>query len=179
MIPLLPVNAPLVTIARSEHEKALRKKTAAFDPARFKKGELQTLVRTMRKIMKRAQGIGLSANQVGFDLNFCIVEPPTEATGNKRVMYALGNLRVVKRGEEMADDEEGCLSVPGLAGTVSRYDKITVEGIDIQGKKTRVKAWGLLARIFQHEMDHLQGGLFIDKAKEVHEVQSEVGKNKP
>ena len=178
MTPLLPDNAPLATIAHSEQEKALRKKTTPFDPTQFKKGELQALVRTMRKIMKHAQGIGLSANQVGLDLNFCIVEPPTEATGNKRVMYALGNLRVVKRSEEMADDEEGCLSVPGLAGMVSRYDKITVEGIDIQGKKTRVKAWGLLARIFQHEMDHLQGGLFIDKAKEVHEVSQEVSHKK-
>lgn len=163
-------DAPLVTIATKEDEKSLRNKTARFDPSHYTKRDLQTLVRTMRKIMKRAQGIGLSANQVGLDLNFCVVEPPLDATNAKRIFYAIGNPVITKFSKETTADEEGCLSVPGLYGPVPRPEKITVEGIDISGKKLKIKAWGLLARIFQHEIDHLGGGLFIDKATELHKT---------
>lgn len=171
-------DAPIVTIAQKENERALRKKTRRFDLSDYRKRDLQTLARAMRKIMKRAQGIGLSANQVGIDLNFCVVEPPTDAADAKRVFYAIGNPVITKRSETMNTDEEGCLSVPDLYGPVPRHEKITVEGIDIAGKKLKIKAWGLLARIFQHEIDHLNGGLFIDKATEVHLAPKEVRNKK-
>ena len=73
--------------------------------------------------------------------------------------------------DEAANMEEGCLSVPEIFGKVVRPAKVVLEGWDKNGKKLKIKAWGLLARIFQHEMDHLDGKLFIDKAKYLHKYQ--------
>ncbi|HEX2908309.1 MAG TPA: peptide deformylase, partial [Phototrophicaceae bacterium] len=72
--------------------------------------------------------------------------------------------------KEMVEGVEGCLSIPGYVGTVNRHEKVTVTGLDRQGKPFRVKAEGWLARVFQHEIDHLEGRLYIDLAKEVWEV---------
>ena len=69
--------------------------------------------------------------------------------------------------------EEGCLSVPEIFGAVERPEKITLEGFDTGGKKIKIKAWGLLARIFQHETDHLNGILFIDKAKNLRRYEKQ------
>src|SRR3989344_2580848 len=140
-----------------EEERLLCTRMKPFDPAEFSPKELRALVRTMRLIMKREEGIGLSANQVGLNLNLCIVEPPREGASGKRVWFAVGNPVIVKRSQGTTEDEEGCLSVPTLYGAVPRYEKITVEGIDMNGKKLKIKARGLLARIFQHEIDHLNG----------------------
>lgn len=67
--------------------------------------------------------------------------------------------------------EEGCLSVPGIYGDVERPEKITLVGQDRYDKKIKIKAWGLLARVFQHEVDHLNGILFIDKAKSIQKIE--------
>jgi len=67
--------------------------------------------------------------------------------------------------------EEGCLSVPGVWGIVSRSNRITIEGLDLNGKKIKIKAWGFLAQVFQHEIGHLNGALFIDKAKELKKTE--------
>lgn len=182
----LSSETPLVTVAAKADERFLRRKTAAFDPTAYPRKVRYAMVRSMRKIMREHQGIGLSANQVGMDLNFCVVEPPREdgstaltvggstsstAGGKKRAFYALGNPAIVTRSAETGEDEEGCLSVPETYGAVSRHERVTVEGVDIHGRRVRVRARGLLARIFQHEIDHLSGVLFVDKAKEVHKAE--------
>lgn len=165
----LTEKTPIVVAGTREAERFLRRTTTAFDPDRYPRKELHAMVRTMRKIMKRSQGIGLSANQVGINLNFCVVEPPKEE-GKARVFYALGNPVILKRSIETIEGEEGCLSVPETYGAVPRHAQVTVEGIDIHGRTVRVKARGLLARIFQHEIDHLNGVLFTDKTKELHPI---------
>lgn len=164
----LDASSSIFMRGEKEEEQLLRTRMKPFDPTHFSPKELRALVKIMRLIMKREDGIGLSANQVGLNLNFCIVEPPADTTKGKRIMYAIGNPKITKQSEELTEDEEGCLSVPALYGTVSRIEKITVEGIDIHGKKLKIKAKGLIARIFQHEIDHLAGTLFIDKATDLH-----------
>jgi len=162
----------ILTIDVKKEDKFLRHKTADFDFAKFSKKEITALIARMRRIMHGANGIGLSANQIGLDLKMFIAEIPDAQGGTK--FYAVFNPKIEKAGGEAAVFEEGCLSVPGKWGDVERAAQITIAGFDKNGKPAKIKAWGLLARVFQHEMDHLNGKLFIDKAKKVHEVPAEI-----
>jgi len=87
--------------------------------------------------------------------------------------YVLVNPEIIKRSEEKVTDIEGCLSVPGLAGKVERHEAITVRAKNRFGKPLKIDAEGWLARIFQHEIDHLDGVLYIDRAEEVFEPTPE------
>lgn len=115
---------------------------------------VRKLIRDMRDTMEDAPGVGLAANQVGV-LKRVIVWDHDGDTG------ALINPEIVDRGGS-AEDEEGCLSLPGLRYPVVRAQWIRVEGLDADGKPVRREAEDLVARIFQHEIDHLNGVLFID-----------------
>jgi peptide deformylase len=154
----------LIVDKRSE-EKVLRKKAADFDFHKFTRREIAELIAKMQRIMRKANGIGLSANQIGLDYKMFVAEVP-DAQGNKK-FYAVFNPRLEKASEEKVSYEEGCLSVPGKWGDVLRPAKVVVSGLDKNGRPVKVKAWGLLARVFQHEMDHLNGKLFIDRTKKV------------
>jgi peptide deformylase len=123
--------------------------------------EIRTLVKKMKKIMEKADGIGLAANQIGVPLRLFVAKVDKK-------FYAVLNPKIVKTSKEKTVIEEGCLSLPTLFGPVERPEKITLVGIDPYGRKIQIKATGLLARVFQHEVDHLNGVLFIDKAKEVY-----------
>lgn len=152
------------TIHNKKEEKLLRTKLAPFDFARHSRQEIRDLIKRMREEMKAANGIGLSANQIGLNMQVFIAQPDKK-------LYAIFNPEIVKVSEEMAVIEEGCLSVPDVFGKVERPAKIILAGYDTSGKKVKIKAWGLLARVFQHEMDHLKGVVFIDKAKELHKYE--------
>jgi peptide deformylase len=154
------------TLDNKKEEKVLRRKTADFDFAAFSKKEITDLVTRMRRIMLKANGIGLSANQIGLNLNMFVAEIPDTTGGTK--FYAVFNPKIEKMSDDKVIYEEGCLSVPGTWGDVERPDKIIVAGFDKTGKPAKIKARGLLARVFQHELDHLNGKLFIDKAKNLH-----------
>jgi peptide deformylase len=145
-------------------EKILRKKTATFDFDKYTKKEIRSLIKEMRTIMKRSDGVGLSANQVGLDKKMFVAE-----IENK--FYAIFNPKITKRSDEKSEMEEGCLSVPDKFGTVARSEKIWLEGQNADGKKLKIKAWGFLARVFQHEVDHLEGKLFVDKSKDVYSAK--------
>ena len=149
------------TMDNKKEAKILRKKMADFDFAKFSKKEIQQLLAKMRETMKKANGIGLSANQIGLDFNLFVAQ----AEGK---FYAIFNPKITKFSNEKSVLEEGCLSVPEVFGPVSRPAKIVLEGLDKNGKPLKIKAWGLLARIFQHEVDHLNGIVFTDKAKELY-----------
>ena len=155
--------AKIVTIAAKKDEKFLRTKTAHFDFSKFSKKEIRELVKRMRQNMRDADGIGLSANQIGLDMRVFVA-----MVENK--FYALFNPEIVQLSKEITPMDEGCLSVPGVYGLVERPAKVTLKGLDANGKPIKIKAWGLLAKVFQHEVDHLNGGLFIDKAKQVERV---------
>lgn len=170
----------IFTIENKKDEKFLRKRTTPFDFSRFTRKELDKLVKEMRETMKKADGIGLAANQVGLDMQMFIAQiMPVDRHGKPRSLsapeqkfYAVFNPRITKVSKETEATDEGCLSVPGgYFGDVTRPAKVTLEGFDKNGKKIKIKAWGLLARVFQHEVDHLNGILYIDKARNLRKYE--------
>ena len=120
----------------------------------------QTVARVadMFETMYQARGVGLAAPQVGWDARLFIVN----VTANKRDELVFVN-PVIVEAVGTVNEEEGCLSVPGLQGEVPRAERVTITGIDENRQKVKIKAEGLLARIFQHELDHLNGTLFVDR----------------
>lgn len=129
----------------------------------FGNPKLQKLVRNMRETMIHAEGIGIAAPQVGSSLRLAIV-----AASNERERIIV-NARIVRRSWRKWSMDEGCLSVPGKFGPVRRPWAITVEYQDVDGVSHRERVEGMLARVFQHEIDHLDGMLFIDRAKRIEE----------
>ncbi|MCX6070242.1 MAG: peptide deformylase [Chloroflexi bacterium] len=134
--------------------------------------EVRRLIDDMIETMRIAPGVGLAAPQVGDSRRVIVVEyaePPEQEGEQVRSpkLYVLVNPEIVRHGQDLVTGVEGCLSVPGLIGQVERYDAATVKGLNRQGQSVRIKAAGWLARIFQHEIDHLDGTLFIDRASEV------------
>ncbi len=151
-------------IGNKKEAKLLRKKAADFDFKKYSKKDAEEIIKKMREIMKKSDGVGLSANQMGLDLNVFVAQ----AEGK---FYSIFNPKIAKFSEEALEAEEGCLSVPEVFGSVERPAKVTLEAFDKNGKKIKIKAWGLLARIFQHETDHLNGTVFIDKATDLHKYE--------
>ena len=145
-------------------EKILRKKIVAFDFDKYTKKEIRELIKKMRTTMRRADGVGLSANQVGLNEKMFVAEVDHK-------FYAIFNPKIIKKSDEKSEMEEGCLSVPDKFGTVIRADKVWLEGQNADGKKLKIKAWGFLARVFQHELDHLEGKLFIDRSKDIYSTK--------
>jgi peptide deformylase len=133
--------------------KVLRQKALEI-PKITKKTQL--LVDDMFRIMRAANGIGLAAPQIGILLRIIVVSPD----GMKPT--ALINPKIVKAEGEI-DGEEGCLSIPGLYGDVNRPATVVVEALDRKGRICQFDLEGLKARVIQHEIDHLDGILFIDK----------------
>jgi peptide deformylase len=119
---------------------------------------IRVLVERMLKAMKEANGIGLAAPQVGVSRQILVV-----SLDNKD--YVLINPEIVSL-EGCAVDTEGCLSFPSLQGDVARAQRVVVRALDRHGKPFEIEAENLLARVFQHEYDHLDGVLFIDKVDE-------------
>ncbi len=161
----------IVAVGNKNNEKILRKKAVGFDFKKFTRKEVNELVAKMRRVMKTANGIGLSANQIGLPYRMFVAEVPDMQGGMK--FYAVFNPKIEKASEETVPYEEGCLSVPGVWGDVTRPARIVVSGFDKNGKPTKVKAWGLLARVFQHEVDHLNGRLFTDRTKKLRHAHAE------
>lgn len=148
----------ILKISDKKDEKFLRRKTVPFDFGSLSKDEMRELINDMRNTMKKADGVGLAANQVGIDKSFFVAEFDGK-------FYAIFNPEIVKKSKEEDSLEEGCLSVPGGFGDVKRASEITIKGFDKNGKRIKMRAWGHLARIFQHEVDHLDGKLYIDHLK--------------
>ncbi len=118
--------------------------------------ETRELIERMYEIMAANRGLGLAAPQIGVSKRVFVYDVGEGP-------HALINPRLTKTSGEQVG-MEGCLSIPGLQGEVARYERVTVAGINEEGKKVKIKAEGLLARVFQHELDHLDGTLFVDKA---------------
>ena len=124
-------------------------------------GKLQNLIDDMAVTMYDAPGIGLAAIQVGHDKSLLVydVSPKDE----ERSLQVLINPRIISKEGTVISEEEGCLSVPDFRCDVKRASLIIVEGVDREGKPRRIEAEGLLALVLQHEIDHLNGKLFIDR----------------
>lgn len=137
--------------------------------------ELQTLIDDMIDTMREAPGVGLAAPQVDVPLRVIVVEYGDDE--NEEVppkLFAVVNPEITRYSTENEVGTEGCLSIPGYAGDVERPLGVTVKGLNRRGQPVKFKAEGWLARIFQHELDHLDGVLFIDRAEKVwkHEGQT-------
>lgn len=142
-------------------------KVRTFDAA------LHQLIDDMVETMLAAPGQGLAAPQVAVSQRVIVVRLPDDEWAVEEYgedagkLYEVVNPEVVKTSSEVEDGIEGCLSIPGYLGRVERYAEVTVKGKDRRGKVIRIKAKGWLARVFQHEIDHLDGVLYIDRASEV------------
>jgi len=159
----------ILLIENKNENLFLRKRPADFDFKKWRKGDITALILKMRRIMHAANGVGLSANQIGLDFRMFVAEIPDSQGGTK--FYAVFNPKIEKKSDEKIEFEEGCLSIPGTWGEVERPEKIVVSGFDKNGKPVKIKTWGFLARVFQHEIDHLDGKLFIDRTKKVYKVE--------
>jgi len=148
----------ILKIDNNKHNKFLRKKVSDFDFSDYNKDELRILLNKMRDVMHSVEGVGLAANQVGIDARFFIAEFDGK-------FYAIFNPEIIKTSKTIESLEEGCLSVPGKYDAVERSAEVTIKGLDRNKKRVKMRVWGHLARIFQHEVDHLNGKLFIDYIK--------------
>ena len=141
------------------------KKVSAID------GSIQRLVDDMIETMRQTHGVGLAAPQIGVSLRVVVLQMPDEEP------VAIINPEIVKCSGER-EVTEGCLSVPGYYAEIKRSDSVTVKGLDRQGKKIRIKATDLLAQALEHEIDHLNGVLYIDHLESedrLHKIEPEAG----
>lgn len=121
--------------------------------------EMRRLVRDMFETMYAEEGVGLAAPQVGISDRIIVIDPHVEGVEP----LALVNPEILDASKETEKSEEGCLSIPGLRDLVERSARVRVRGLTPEGELREVEAEGLLARILQHEVDHLDGILFIDR----------------
>jgi peptide deformylase len=131
--------------------------------------------------MHEAPGVGLAAPQIGLSERLIVVEyyeheedEDEEDEDAPKKVWAVLNPEIVKASEEKLMGIEGCLSIPNLVGEVERHAAVQVRGLNRHGKPMKIKAEGWLARIFQHEIDHLNGVLFTDRATRVWQPPQEV-----
>ena len=167
-MPLLDIIQPDNPILR---KKAIR--VTSFDD------KLQDLIDNMEETLIAAPGVGLAAPQVAVSQRLILVRLPDDEESQEEfgdeagVLYVVANPKIIKTSKEIEPGVEGCLSLPGLFGEVDRHTMVVVTGQDRHGKPFRVKAKGWLARVFQHEIDHLDGQLFIDIANKVWQHEDE------
>lgn len=140
----------------------LRKKASkvksALDP------EIQELIPAMIEAMQKENGVGLAAPQVGSSVRLCIVK-------DEHKIYALINPQITAKSTRKIMMEEGCLSFPGTFFPITRPENVKVRFLDEAGMEKKLKAGGLLGRAIQHEIDHLDGVLIIDRAKKIKKVK--------
>jgi peptide deformylase len=137
---------------------------------------LQGLIDELIQTLTQANGVGIAAPQVGLDLQLVIVAShPTPRYPDAPDMppLAMLNPRIVSYADTTEKGWEGCLSVPGIRGLVPRYPSVTVDYRDRQGQPQQQMFQGFVARIFQHEYDHLQGIVFVDRVESTRELMSE------
>ena len=158
-------------------EPILRKK--AKPVTKFDK-DLQTLIDDMIETMREAPGVGLAAPQIDLPMQLAVIEyaegedeEENEGKELKKKLFVLINPEITKTSEEKVLGVEGCLSIPGLIGEVERHEAIQVKALNRHGQPVKLKVDGWMARIFQHEIDHLNGVLFTDRATRVWKPQEE------
>ena len=140
-----------------EPDEILRKKSLPVDSV---DKDLQILMDDMLETMYAAPGIGLAAIQVGIPKRVIVLDIE-QKEGNKKPLF-LVNPEIIQKSKNLSTYEEGCLSVPGQFAEIDRPDKCHIKYLDYYGEKKEINAEGMLATCIQHEMDHLEGILFID-----------------
>lgn len=135
---------------------------------------LQVLIDDMIETMREAPGVGLAAPQVGVSQRVIVVEYGDDEDETKPPkLFAVVNPEIMRLDTETEVGTEGCLSIPGFVGDVDRPVSAIIKGMNRHGQPLRLKTHGWLARIFQHEIDHLNGVLFIDRAEKVWKLEAD------
>ncbi|OGY86312.1 MAG: peptide deformylase [Candidatus Kerfeldbacteria bacterium RIFOXYA2_FULL_38_24] len=153
------------------NEPEIRKISSDVAPQKISEKNLQVFMSALAKMMHQHDGIGIAAPQVGKNIRLIVIDKDYAKTADDLVLV---NPRVVSIAKKTNIQEEGCLSVPGVYGLVERPVKARVKGWGRQGEKMDIKAKGMLARVLQHEIDHLNGILFIDKAVKIKKNENAV-----
>ena len=137
-------------------EEVLRKKAEPVDPSEIN-DDMRALFGEMFETMLEADGVGLAAPQVGISKRFFVI------MSDDNVRRVFVNPQIIATSSDLCDYEEGCLSLPGVSENIKRPSKVTVQALDENGKPFTLEADELLARIIQHENDHLDGIVYIDR----------------
>ncbi|MDD2757890.1 MAG: peptide deformylase [Patescibacteria group bacterium] len=154
----------------TEPEPILRQKGRDISPDELGTPKLEQLTRDLIATMYAKDGVGIAAPQIGQSVQICAIA--REHTPEQKSDLVLINPVWIKKSLIKVSGEEGCLSVPDVFGKVKRYKKIKVTALDPHGKKLVFEAANFPARVIQHEVDHLNGILFIDKAKDIYRTDN-------
>ncbi|MDQ2663537.1 MAG: peptide deformylase [Candidatus Eremiobacteraeota bacterium] len=144
----------------------LRKVARRVDPKDIADPLFQQLIDDMFETMYEAPGVGLAAPQVNVSKRLFVMDPGEDDEHPEGAKFAVINPKI-EHAEDEIEMTEGCLSVPGYVGEIKRFRAMTVTGLDRHGKKLRISGEGLFAQCLQHEIDHLDGVLYVDKARNV------------
>jgi len=163
----------ILKVARMGHP-VLRARARAVDPGHIRSAAIQRLIDDMFETMREYQGVGLAAPQIHESLRIFVAgfapspdddEEDAEDEDRRVPLMALINPEISPASTDVVEDWEGCLSIPDLRGRVPRARQITVQAYDRRGKRIELRASGFTARVIQHETDHLDGVLFLDRMK--------------
>jgi peptide deformylase len=149
---------------KTYHDSVIREKCT---PVKSIDKEIQSLIDNMIETMYAAPGIGLAATQVGASSRVIVID--TSFGEDPDALLVLINPEIVHSEGEIVE-EEGCLSVPGITAKVKRAEKVKVKGLNREGKEVMIEADGLLARVLQHEIDHINGLVFVDRLSRAKKV---------
>jgi peptide deformylase len=159
---------PYIREIITDGHPTLRKVAKKVDPKEFDNPLFQQLIDDMFETMYHAPGVGLAAPQVNVSKRMFVIDVQDDAHEPAVVINPK-----IELAEEEVELTEGCLSVPGYVGEITRFRRVAVSGFDRNGEKIRLEGEGLFAQCMQHEIDHLNGVLYIDKAKNVRLPQTD------
>lgn len=148
----------------------LRQKAEPVDPKKITTSEIQNLIQQMKLAMREADGIGLAAPQINKSIQLALIEfeldPEKQDSDHEPPLHVFINPKIEYLAEPEQGYWEGCLSVPGLRGFVERPDRVKVDYLNEKGEEKSLTTWGFPAVVIQHELDHLEGILYVDKLKD-------------
>jgi len=155
---------PILKVARIGHP-VVREAARAVSEAEIADASFQRLIDDMVETMHEYEGVGVAAPQVHVSLRLAVIEvPPDDERAEAGVpLTVLVNPVVTPLGSKRLLGVEGCLSVPGLRGVVPRHERVRLEALDRRGQRFKVEAAGFFARVVQHECDHLDGSVYLDR----------------
>ncbi len=161
ILPIVKIGVPL-----------LRRKCKPVAPGRLKSPALRKLLKDMEATMHDANGVGLAANQVAVDLNALVMESKNSRRYPKASAFPVQfylNAKIIWASQKMEKGWEGCLSIPGYRGLVPRHQSLTFTALTPEGRKVRKTVSGFEARVIQHEIDHLNGFVYVDRMPDLRE----------